>query len=290
MTTGISMSHTLPAWERQYLSLLERVLYHGEPSDDRTGTGTRRLFAPEPLRIPTDTPPAPLTKRLFDRGVMVELCWMMRGLSNIAYLKQHRVNIWDEWADERGELGPVYGVQWRRCMAWDGQGDDICVDQLQQLIDGIRTNPASRRHLMTTWNPTQLDDMRLPPCHGIVLQCFVSGDGTLHALMHQRSADLFLGLPFNILSYATLLRLLAHWTGLRSGQLTITLGDAHIYSNHTNAVRTQLDRARSVDYSSRPLPAWPTLREGSTPDDVEPGELRLVGYRPDATIKAPISI
>lgn len=222
--------------EQNYLNLLRRVLNEGEHKMDRTGTGTMSLFGPRLEFDLTEGFPAITTKKLFFRGVVVELLWFIRGDTNIEFLHDHGVTIWNEWADENGELGPVYGKQWRSVYRDDGH-----VDQLSTLIDGLKNNPHSRRHLMTTWNVSELHKMALPPCHGIAIQFYVRGD-QLDLSMYQRSADLFLGVPFNIASYALLNHMVAQVTGYEPGRLIMNFGDAHIYMNHLEQVTTQMFR------------------------------------------------
>lgn len=226
--------------EEQYLELIHRLhnraTLHGW-RDNRTGVPTVSVFGVHLRHDMADGFPLLTTKRVHWPSVMHELLWFLRGESNIAYLKENKVRIWDEWADEGGNLGPVYGVQWRSWPTPDGQH----IDQVQRLIDGLRSDPHSRRHIVSAWNVGELDAMALPPCH-MMFQCHVGHDARLHLQMYQRSADAFLGLPFNIASYALLLRLLAHCVGLDAGTLTICIGDAHIYENHQEQTATQLFR------------------------------------------------
>lgn len=229
--------------EQNYLNLLRRVLNEGQHTMDRTGTGTVSLFGPRLEFDLTKGFPAITTKKLFFRGVVAELLWFIRGDTNIEFLHEHGVRIWDAWADENGDLGPVYGKQLRQVWQYDDRWADIdgCVDQLSQLIEGLKNNPHSRRHLMTTWNVSELHKMALPPCHGIAIQFYVRG-GQLDLSMYQRSADLFLGVPFNIASYALLNHMVAHVTGYEPGRLIMNFGDAHIYMNHLEQVTTQMFR------------------------------------------------
>jgi len=220
-----------------YLELLEDALTNGEARDDRTGTGTVSVFGRQLRFDLRDGFPVVTTKKIHLKSVFHELLWFISGSSNVEYLQKHGVSIWDEWADEDGELGPVYGAQWR---SWpDPSGGSI--DQLERVIDNIRNNPTSRRHVVSAWNPADIDEMALPPCH-ILFQFYVSEGERLDCQMYQRSADLFLGVPFNIASYATLTTMVAQVCDLEPGEFVHTFGDAHIYKNHLDQVRTQLDR------------------------------------------------
>jgi thymidylate synthase len=260
-----------------YEDLLRLVLETGTPKSDRTGTGTRSLFGHQ-LRYDLRAGfPLVTTKRVFFRGVAEELFWFLRGESNIASLVDKGVHIWDEWADADGELGPVYGVQWRSWPTPDGGH----VDQLTKLVEDLRGNPDSRRHVVSAWNVAALDDMALVPCHAF-FQLYVA-DGRLSCQVYQRSADLFLGVPFNIASYALLTHMLAQQVGLEVGDLVWTGGDCHVYDNHVDQVREQLIR--------EPYP-YPTLRLRRAPslfeytwDDVE-----VEGYRHHPAISAPVAV
>jgi thymidylate synthase len=222
---------------RQYLDLLADVRTHGEQRDDRTDTGTVSLFGRQLHFDLQDGFPVVTTKRIHLKSVFHELLWFISGSTNVGYLQDNDVSIWDEWADEDGELGPVYGSQWR---SWpDPDGGSI--DQLADVIDNIRHNPTSRRHVVSAWNPADLDDMALPPCH-VLFQFYVSDGERLDCQLYQRSADLFLGVPFNITSYATLTHMVAQVCGLKPGTFVHTFGDAHIYTNHLDQVDTQLER------------------------------------------------
>ncbi|GIG38488.1 thymidylate synthase [Cellulomonas phragmiteti] len=260
-----------------YEDLLRLVLATGTPKADRTGTGTRSVFGHQ-LRYDLRAGfPLVTTKRVFFRGVAEELFWFLRGESNIASLVDRGVHIWDEWADDEGELGPVYGVQWRSWPTPDGGH----VDQLARLLDELRRDPDSRRHVVSAWNVAALDDMALVPCHAF-FQLYVS-DGRLSLQVYQRSADLFLGVPFNLASYALLTHMIAQQVGLEVGDLVWTGGDCHVYDNHVEQVREQLSR--------RPYP-YPTLQLRQAPslfsytwDDVA-----VEGYRHHPTIAAPVAV
>jgi thymidylate synthase len=221
---------------RQYLDLMQAVLEHGAEKQDRTGTGTRSLFGHQ-MRFDLSAGfPLVTTKKLHLKSIIYELLWFLRGETNIAYLKEHGVRIWDEWADERGELGPVYGAQWRSWPAADGQ----TVDQIAWVVDEIKRNPDSRRLIVSAWNIAEIPKMALPPCH-LLFQFYVA-DGRLSCQLYQRSADIFLGLPFNIASYALLTLMMAQVTNLQPGDFVISLGDCHLYSNHFEQAALQLAR------------------------------------------------
>lgn len=228
-----------------YEDLLRDVLATGTPKGDRTGTGTRSVFGRQIRYDLAQGFPLITTKRVHLKSVVYELLWFLRGDSNVRWLQERGVKIWDDWADESGELGPVYGVQWRSWPTPDGGH----VDQISKVVEQIRTNPDSRRHIVSAWNPAEVDDMALPPCHAL-FQFYVA-DGKLSCQLYQRSADLFLGVPFNIASYALLTHMVAAQTGLELGEFVWTGGDVHIYDNHVEQVRTQLERA--------PYP-YPSLR------------------------------
>lgn len=222
--------------EQPYLDLMRLVLENGTDRSDRTGTGTRSVFGHQMRFDLSRGFPALTTKKLHLRSIIHELLWFLRGDTNIAYLKDNGVRIWDEWADENGDLGPVYGYQWRSWPRPDGGH----VDQIAQVVEQIRTNPQSRRLIVSAWNPAQVDEMQLPPCH-CLFQFYVA-NGRLSCQLYQRSADIFLGVPFNIASYALLLSMVAQVTGLKLGEFVHTLGDAHLYSNHLEQAREQLTR------------------------------------------------
>src|SRR5688572_17391316 len=226
-----------------YLDLVERALNDGEPRPDRTGVGTRSLFGHQMRFDLREGFPLLTNRKIHLKSVVHELLWFIRGETNIAYLKENGVTIWDEWADERGELGPVYGKQWRR---WEGP-DGRVIDQLKQVIEQIRKDPHSRRLIVSAWNVADIPRMALAPCH-VMFQFYVSGSGRLSCQLYQRSADLFLGVPFNIASYALLTHMIAQVTDLRAGEFIHTFGDAHLYENHLDQARLLLER------ESRPLP------------------------------------
>ncbi|MDY0073983.1 MAG: thymidylate synthase [Thauera sp.] len=222
---------------QQYLQLMQHVLDHGSRKEDRTGTGTLSVFGWQ-MRFPLQAGfPLLTTKKLHLRSIIHELLWFLQGDTNIAYLKENGVSIWDEWADADGELGPVYGKQWRRWEAADGRR----IDQISQLIDGLRRNPDSRRHLVAAWNPGEVEQMALPPCHAL-FQFYVA-DGCLSCQLYQRSADIFLGVPFNIASYALFTHMVAQVCALEVGDFIWTGGDCHLYLNHLEQARTQLARS-----------------------------------------------
>ncbi|MDA3921081.1 MAG: thymidylate synthase [Salinisphaera sp.] len=228
--------NTVAPIEQPYLDLMREVRDFGVTKSDRTGTGTRSVFGRQMRFDLARGFPAVTTKRLFLRSVIHELLWFIAGDTNIAYLKTNKVSIWDEWADDNGDLGPVYGYQWRSWPAPNGQS----IDQLARVIDSIKHHPNSRRHLVTAWNPAQIDDMALPPCHAL-FQFYVA-EGRLSCQLYQRSADIFLGVPFNIASYALLTHMIAQVCELQVGEFVHTLGDAHLYLNHLEQVDTQLAR------------------------------------------------
>ncbi|MGV1869788.1 thymidylate synthase [Agrobacterium rosae] len=263
---------------KQYLDLLAHVMENGTNRGDRTGTGTRSVFGYQMRFDLSEGFPVLTTKKLHLRSIIHELLWFLKGETNIAYLKENGVSIWDEWADENGDLGPVYGAQWRSWPAPDGNH----IDQIALLIEGLKTNPNSRRHIVSAWNPALVDDMALPPCH-CLFQFYVA-DGKLSCQLYQRSADIFLGVPFNIASYALLTLMVAQVTGLKPGDFVHTLGDAHIYSNHFEQAELQMKRAPK---------ALPTMR--LNPDvtsifDFKFEDFTLENYEADASIKAPIAV
>lgn len=262
----------------QYLDLMRHVLEHGAPKTDRTGTGTLSVFGSQ-MRFDLGAGfPLLTTKKLHTRSIIHELLWFLRGDTNIAYLKENGVSIWDEWADENGELGPVYGKQWR---SWEGP-EGLRVDQLQKLIDGLRNNPDSRRHIVSAWNPAEVDQMALPPCHAL-FQFYVA-NGRLSCQLYQRSADIFLGVPFNIASYALLTMMVAQVTGLQPGDFVWTGGDCHLYSNHLEQARLQLSR------SPRPLPRMVLNPEVNDLFAFRFEDFSLEGYDPYPHISAPVAV
>jgi thymidylate synthase len=260
-----------------YEDLLRLVLETGTPKSDRTGTGTRSLFGHQ-LRYDLAAGfPLVTTKRVHLKSVAYELLWFLRGEPNISWLREHGVKIWDEWADPDGDLGPVYGVQWR---SWPTPGGGH-VDQLAQVIDAIRRDPDSRRHIVSAWNVSDIPSMALAPCHAL-FQFYVA-DGRLSCQVYQRSADMFLGVPFNLASYALLTHMVAQQTGLAVGDLVWTGGDCHVYDNHVDQVREQLTRA--------PYP-YPTLELRTAPsiDAYTYEDVQVIGYEHHPTISAPIAV
>jgi len=266
---------------QQYLDLLSRALEEGTVKEDRTGTGTRSLFGHQLRFDLRQRLPLVTTKRVHLKSVIHELLWFVSGDTNIRYLKENGVRIWDEWADENGELGPVYGSQWRH---WETPGDPErgFVDQLSDVVEEIRRNPNSRRLIVNAWNVADVPRMKLPPCH--LLYQFGVSEGRLSCSMYQRSCDLFLGLPFNIASYALLTMMIAQVTDLAPGELVISLGDAHIYSNHLEQVRQQLAR------EPRELPTISLDPSVKSLFDFRYEHFHVEGYDPHPTIKAPIAV
>ncbi len=258
---------------KQYLDGLQHILDHGVPSDDRTGTGTLSVFGMQMRYDLADGFPLVTTKRVHLKSIIHELLWFLSGDTNIRYLQENGVSIWNEWADAQGDLGPVYGRQWR---------DFGGVDQISELVRLITENPDSRRMIVSAWNPPDVPDMALPPCHTL-WQARVLG-GKLHLQLYQRSADMFLGVPFNIASYALLQIMLAKVTGLEPGTFVHTMGDAHIYSNHMEQVRTQLARR------PKPLPHMQITRGVESIFDFRYEDFHLDGYDPDPAIKAPVAV
>ena len=263
---------------RQYHELMERILADGAAKRDRTGVGTLSVFGHQ-LRFDLDAGfPLLTTKKVHLKSIVYELLWFLRGDTNIQYLKQHGVSIWDEWADERGELGPVYGQQWRSWPAADGR----TIDQIGHVVESIRKNPDSRRLIVTAWNPAEVEKMALPPCH-CLFQFYVAG-GRLSCQLYQRSADVFLGVPFNIASYALLTLMVAQVTDLRPGEFIHTLGDAHLYLNHLEQARLQLSRAPRALPKMRINPAVKDLFAFRYED------FSLEGYDPHPHIKAKVAV
>ncbi|MDR7144564.1 thymidylate synthase [Rhizobium sp. BE258] len=263
---------------KQYLDLLTHVMDKGTDRGDRTGTGTRSVFGYQMRFDLDDGFPVLTTKKLHLRSIIHELLWFLKGETNIRYLKENGVSIWDEWADENGDLGPVYGAQWRSWPAPDGGH----IDQIVNLVNGIIKNPNSRRHIVSAWNPAEVDNMALPPCH-CLFQFYVA-DGKLSCQLYQRSADVFLGVPFNIASYALLTMMVAQVTGLKYGEFVHTLGDTHIYHNHFEQAKLQLTR------DPKPLPRMLIKRDVKDIFDFRFEDFELVGYDADANIKAPIAV
>ena len=221
---------------KQYLSLMQKVLDEGQKKSDRTGTGTISIFGHQMEFNLAEGFPLVTTKKVHLKSIIHELIWFLQGSTNISYLKENGVSIWDEWADENGNLGPVYGAQWR---SWP-DGNNGTIDQIENLIEGIKSNPDSRRHIVSAWNPALVDQMALPPCHSL-FQFYVA-DGKLSCQLYQRSADIFLGVPFNIASYALLTHMVAHVCNLKAGKFVHTFGDAHLYMNHLEQAKLQLSR------------------------------------------------
>ena len=264
--------------EQQYLDLMRHVLEHGVRREDRTGTGTLSVFGGQ-MRFPLgENFPLLTTKKLHLKSIILELLWFLKGSTNVKWLQENGVSIWNEWADENGDLGPIYGYQWRNWRTPDGRS----IDQIEQVLQSIRRNPNSRRHIVTAWNPSDVDKMKLPPCHAF-FQFYVA-DGRLSCQMYQRSADIFLGVPFNIASYALLTLMIAQVSGLKPGEFIHTLGDAHLYLNHLDQAREQLAR------EPRAFPRMelnPAVRELSA---FRLEDFTLDAYDPHPAIKAPIAV
>lgn len=279
--------------DKQYHDMLTHILSHGVTKEDRTGTGTISVFD-YTMRFDLRDGSIPLltTKKMFTKGIIHELLWFLDGDTNINYLTQNGVHIWDEWADENGELGPVYGAQWRKWIGYHPEDpnpdvDDVdyivIVDQIQELIWSLKKNPDSRRHIVTAWNVAEIDNMKLPPCH-MMFQCYVA-NGELSLKLTQRSADTFLGVPFNIAQYSMLLHMLAHVTGLKPGDFIWSGGDVHIYKNHLTQVDRQLERESAG--------ASPKFKINPSIDDIfnfKYEDFAIEGYVSHDTIKAPVSV
>src|SRR5574341_227306 len=263
---------------QQYLDLLRHILDHGRPKDDRTGTGTLSVFGHQTRYNLADGFPLLTTKKLHFKSIAYELLWFLRGETNVRYLREHGVTIWDEWADERGELGPVYGYQWRSWPAPDGRH----VDQVAAVVEQIRQSPNSRRLIVSAWNVADIPRMALAPCH-VLFQFYVAG-GRLSCQMYQRSADVFLGVPFNIASYALLTQMLAQATSLEPGEFVHTLGDAHLYLNHLEQARLQLSR------EPRPLSRLRLNPDVKNLLDFQFEDLVLEGYQPHPHIPAKVAV
>ncbi|MBB6259803.1 thymidylate synthase [Paenochrobactrum gallinarii] len=261
-----------------YLNLLSHVLENGVDRGDRTGTGTRSVFGYQMRYNLADGFPVLTTKKLHLRSIIHELLWFLKGDTNIAYLKENGVSIWDEWADENGDLGPVYGAQWRSWPAPDGGS----IDQIANLLHMIKTNPQSRRLIVSAWNPALVDEMALPPCH-CLFQFYVA-DGKLSCQLYQRSADIFLGVPFNIASYALLTMMIAQVCDLEAGDFVHTLGDAHLYSNHFEQAKLQLTR------TPKALPVMTMNKQVKDLFEFTFDDFKLEGYEADPSIKAPIAV
>lgn len=263
---------------KQYLDLMRHVLEHGTDKSDRTGTGTRSVFGYQARYNLAEGFPLVTTKKCHLRSIIVELLWFLKGETNIQYLKENRVSIWDEWADERGDLGPVYGYQWRHWKTPDGKE----VDQIKNLIEGLKKNPDSRRHIVTAWNPADVDKMALPPCHSF-MQFYVANN-KLSCQLYQRSADIFLGVPFNIASYALFTMMIAQVCNFELGDFVHTMGDAHLYSNHFEQAQLQLTRTPHPLPQMKINPAVKDIFEFTFED------FELVNYVADPHIKAPVAI
>jgi len=261
-----------------YEDLLRDILAHGTPKSDRTGTGTRSVFGRQMRFDLSASFPLITTKRVHFKSVALELLWFLRGDSNVRWLQERGVTIWDEWADDDGELGPVYGVQWRSWPTPDGGQ----IDQIAKLVDGLKNNPDSRRHIVTAWNPAEVENMALPPCHAM-FQFYVA-DGKLSCQLYQRSADTFLGVPFNIASYALLTLMVAQQVGLEPGEFVWTGGDVHIYDNHLDQVTEQLSR------SPFPYPKLRLRRKPASIFDYELDDFEVLDYQHHPGIKAPIAV
>ncbi len=263
---------------RPYLDLVRHILDHGAQKGDRTGTGTLSVFGYQLRQDLGAGFPLLTTKKLHLRSIIYELLWFLRGETNIRYLNENKVTIWDEWADAEGELGPIYGYQWRSWPAPDGQH----IDQISAVVEEIKRNPDSRRLIVSAWNVADIDKMALAPCHAL-FQFYVAG-GRLSCQMYQRSADVFLGVPFNIASFALLTMMVAQVCGLGAGEFVHTLGDAHLYTNHLDQARLQLER------DPRPLPSMKLNPEVKSIFDFRFGDFSLENYDPHPSIKAPIAV
>ena len=262
----------------QYHDLLNRVLDEGIEKSDRTGTGTLSVFGHQMRFDLTEGFPVVTTKKVHLRSVIAELFWFLRGDTNVRWLQERGVKIWNEWADPEGELGPIYGYQWRSWPTADGG----TVDQIARVVESIREKPDSRRHIVSAWNAADIDEMALPPCH--TLFQFYVADGKLSCQLYQRSADIFLGVPFNIASYALLTHMVAQVTDLEVGDFVHTLGDAHLYLNHLEQARLQLER------EPRPLPTLKLNPERRALDSFDLDDVEVVGYDPHPAIRAPIAV
>ena len=263
---------------KQYLDLMQKVLDEGQEKSDRTGTGTLSIFGHQMKFDLSKGFPLVTTKKVHLKSIIHELIWFLQGSTNISYLKENGVSIWDEWADENGDLGPVYGAQWR---SWP-DGNNGTIDQIENLINGINNNPDSRRHIVSAWNPALVDEMALPPCHSL-FQFYVA-NGELSCQLYQRSADIFLGVPFNIASYALLTHMIAQVCNLKAGKFVHTLGDAHLYINHLEQAKLQL---------SREIMVLPELKLSSNVDnifDFKFEDIEIVNYESHPAISAPIAV
>ena len=266
---------------KEYHRLLNLVLDEGKSREDRTGVGTLGVFGAQARFDLRETFPVLTTKKLHLRSIIHELLWFLNGDTNIGYLRDNGVTIWDEWADENGDLGPVYGKQWRR---WEGAPGAKPIDQVAGVVESIRSNPASRRHIVSAWNPVDVPEMALPPCHTMFQFYVDTTAGELSCQLYQRSADLFLGVPFNIASYALLTHMMAQVCNLEPGDFVHTFGDLHLYQNHLEQARLQLTR------EPRPLPAMKLNPEVKEIDGFCYDDFELVDYDPHPAIKAPIAV
>ena len=263
---------------KQYLDLMQKVLNEGQEKSDRTGTGTLSIFGHQMEFDLSDGFPLVTTKKVHLKSIVHELIWFLQGSTNISYLKENGVSIWDEWADEKGDLGPVYGAQWR---SWP-DGNNGTIDQIQNLIQGIKTNPDSRRHIVSAWNPALVDEMALPPCHSL-FQFYVANE-ELSCQLYQRSADIFLGVPFNIASYALLTHIVAHVCNLKAGKFVHTFGDAHLYLNHLDQAKLQLSRDTKI------LPQLKLNSEVKNIFDFKFEDIEITNYESHPSISAPIAV
>ena len=263
---------------KQYLDLMQKVLNEGQEKSDRTGTGTLSIFGHQMEFDLSDGFPLVTTKKVHLKSIVHELIWFLQGSTNISYLKENGVSIWDEWADEKGDLGPVYGAQWR---SWP-DGNNGTIDQIQNLIQGIKTNPDSRRHIVSAWNPALVDEMALPPCHSL-FQFYVANE-ELSCQLYQRSADIFLGVPFNIASYALLTHMVAHVCNLKAGKFVHTFGDAHLYLNHLDQAKLQLSRDTKI------LPQLKLNSEIKNIFDFKFEDIEIINYESHPSISAPIAV
>lgn len=263
---------------KQYLNLMQKVLDEGQKKSDRTGTGTLSIFGHQMEFDLSEGFPLVTTKKVHLKSIVHELIWFLQGSTNISYLKENGVSIWDEWADENGDLGPVYGAQWR---SWP-DGNNGTIDQIQNLIQGIKTNPDSRRHIVSAWNPALVDEMALPPCHSL-FQFYVA-DGELSCQLYQRSADIFLGVPFNIASYALLTHMVAHVCNLKARKFVHTFGDAHLYLNHLEQAKLQLSRDTKL------LPQLKLNSDVKNIFDFKFEDIEIINYESHPSISAPIAV
>ena len=263
---------------KQYLDLMQKVLNEGQKKSDRTGTGTLSIFGHQMEFDLSNGFPLVTTKKVHLKSIVHELIWFLQGSTNISYLKENGVSIWDEWADEKGDLGPVYGAQWR---SWP-DGNNGTIDQIQNLIQGIKTNPDSRRHIVSAWNPALVDEMALPPCHSL-FQFYVANE-ELSCQLYQRSADIFLGVPFNIASYALLTHMVAHVCNLKAGKFVHTFGDAHLYLNHLDQAKLQLSRDTKI------LPQLKLNSEVKNIFDFKFEDIEITNYESHPSISAPIAV